>query len=123
MSDPLGEHERPRNRDDFRERLGRMSVLVSQKSGGRSFRFGVAESLAVMVPLCVVLSVIRQLTSAEPPQTFLTFVIGVGICFITACVMVRRDRAKLRIALLVALEFAVIAGGFLAFIAYTGGFQ
>lgn len=114
-------HEGLHQGDDLKARLCRMRGLVSQRAVGSSFRFGVAELIAVIVPLGVAFGVIRQLKRDDPPQCLLTLLIGAGICFVTACIMVRHDRASLRVALFVALEFILIAGGFLLMIQLAAG--
>lgn len=113
MGDSPAEQERPHGAGDLRERLGRMRAIVSEDPEDSKFRLGVGELIALIVPIAVAFGLARQLKTAEPPECLATFLIGAAACFLTAIVMVRRDRAKLRVALLVALEFAIVAGTYL----------
>jgi hypothetical protein len=107
--------------DKLSERLSRIRGLASRGQEGSTFRLGVAELLALMVPLCAAFALVREISTGSPIRSLGCLVVGAAVCLVSACVMLRRDHAKLRLALLLGLEFALVAGGFyLLFVAYVG---
>lgn len=104
--------------DELRGRLERLRRLaqLGRRRDGSWPSLGVSEFLAALGGLCAVLGLVRLVAVGPAGRVVPGFLICAGVALAAVCFAVRRDRTRLRLALLVGLEVALVVAIYALFL-------
>jgi hypothetical protein len=117
----------PREAPELRGHLDRLSGLVRAPGveDSRRWQIGLAEHLSLLVVACVAFALIIQVSRGERDQVAWILASGGPACLGAACIMARKSRERLRVILLLGLEFGLAFGvllfGWVVWLILTGG--